>query len=502
MAPRKPRLSPTERALRAIQRMSAGTAAGQVESASPARRQPDPRITQSQPAGGAGPWAATRIVAASDSAHPESADYVCDGTADQVEINSAIASLPARGGRVLLLEGTFTVSDSVVVGQDFVTLQGQASGYDGPTTSAVLGAVTRIKVAAGTNATFPIIWDGHLSSAPPHADNTNTYTTFGPAVLGVTIRDLCVFGDFLNQTESTSAYNHGLQFIGGECVIDNVAVEHCTGAGIVLMPNSEFSGIRNCYVFENLVDGIVFKHSDVGGFITNNFVIFNGYDQGAAYGDPIGSGVIVSNADSDCIIADNYITDNGGNGLLCLNSNQGLIVGNVLEGNGYGINADEADFLEFANLKLSRCARMSVLGNIIYNGGGGLIIEAGGYTGEVNYFTVVGNEIADNFGHGILLDEVSTSRISDNMVVRNAAQNRFSATTFDAIRVQGDSFELSIHGNVVRRWLTDAGTYGINLDASTHDNWIVMNDLRTSGWTASYNDSGTSNDDTSAGNLI
>ena len=51
--------------------------------------------------------AATFIVAASDSLHKERADYVCDGVDDQVEIQAAIDVLPAGGGTVVLLDGTF-----------------------------------------------------------------------------------------------------------------------------------------------------------------------------------------------------------------------------------------------------------------------------------------------------------------------------------------------------------------------------------------------------------
>jgi hypothetical protein len=50
---------------------------------------------------------ATVIVAASNSKSTTAADYVCDGLADEVQIESAIADLPSGGGRVLLLEGTY-----------------------------------------------------------------------------------------------------------------------------------------------------------------------------------------------------------------------------------------------------------------------------------------------------------------------------------------------------------------------------------------------------------
>jgi len=56
---------------------------------------------------------ATKIVAASDTPNRNArADYVCDGTNDQVEIQNAIWSLPAQGGIIYLLEGTYYIGST------------------------------------------------------------------------------------------------------------------------------------------------------------------------------------------------------------------------------------------------------------------------------------------------------------------------------------------------------------------------------------------------------
>src|SRR5690606_37350417 len=52
---------------------------------------------------------ATYIVAASDSVNKDKADYVADGTNDEVEIQAALDALPSTGGLVYLLEGTYVV---------------------------------------------------------------------------------------------------------------------------------------------------------------------------------------------------------------------------------------------------------------------------------------------------------------------------------------------------------------------------------------------------------
>jgi len=55
-------------------------------------------------------------IAATDATVVEkaAADYQCDGTADQVEINAAIASLDAVGGTIQLSSGTFDLAASIV----------------------------------------------------------------------------------------------------------------------------------------------------------------------------------------------------------------------------------------------------------------------------------------------------------------------------------------------------------------------------------------------------
>lgn len=57
----------------------------------------------------------TLAVAADDAsdASKERADYVCDGTEDDVQIQAAIDALPSGGGLVTLSEGTFNIATSI-----------------------------------------------------------------------------------------------------------------------------------------------------------------------------------------------------------------------------------------------------------------------------------------------------------------------------------------------------------------------------------------------------
>ena len=84
---------------------------------------------------GGGGYSATYTVAASDASASAqaNADFVCDGTNDEVQINAALAacetlsggSSGAAGGRVLLSEGTFYIGATAITGATSSTLQGQ-----------------------------------------------------------------------------------------------------------------------------------------------------------------------------------------------------------------------------------------------------------------------------------------------------------------------------------------------------------------------------------------
>ncbi len=71
------------------------------------------------------PRGAAVVVAAHNSSprNPGQVDYLCDGIADQVEIQGAIDSLPSEGGKVILLEGDFDISRAITL-RNRVNLEG------------------------------------------------------------------------------------------------------------------------------------------------------------------------------------------------------------------------------------------------------------------------------------------------------------------------------------------------------------------------------------------
>jgi parallel beta-helix repeat protein len=293
-------------------------------------------------AGGGGKRTATRIVAASDSLDKTGADYVCDGTADQEEINQAINDLPTFGGRVLLLEGTYNISSPITILKNNVTLEGQGAG-------------TKLFLVNGANCDVIRVGNG------------------GTALQGVKIANLKIDGNKNNQSSSC----YGIFFYGysggliTQSSVENCIINNFNYYGIVLAFSNNNIIIRNqlslnfvgaiylseaCYntITGNQVNsngGIgIYLNSSRNNTITGNQVNSN-FSQGiyivnSHYNTITGNQVnsnysqgIYLSAAFDNIVTENYIKSNNSDGIRLESADSNIIIGNRCQGNsGYGIN--------------------------------------------------------------------------------------------------------------------------------------------------------------------
>ena len=89
-------------------------------------------------------------------------DYLCDGTADDVEIQAAINALPEDGGEVVLLDGDYNTS-AVITLKSHTTLSGGANTSIIQTNSAADGIIVMSDcVAQNLN-----LYCGAKAKAPP-----------------------------------------------------------------------------------------------------------------------------------------------------------------------------------------------------------------------------------------------------------------------------------------------------------------------------------------------
>ncbi|MBA5941955.1 MAG: right-handed parallel beta-helix repeat-containing protein [Methanophagales archaeon] len=120
----------------------------------------------------------TIIVAASDSTifDKEQADFVADGIDDQVTIQAAIDALPACGGKVFLMSGTFNISATIYLRSNMI-IEGE-----GPT--SIIRLKDGIITVPGKDGLLKLI----------HSPGTSTYS-----INNIHIRNFTIDGNYRGQ---------------------------------------------------------------------------------------------------------------------------------------------------------------------------------------------------------------------------------------------------------------------------------------------------------------
>ena len=145
----------------------------------------------------------TLVVAANGSSESSKAqaDYTGDGVADDVQIQAALDALPATGGRIVLMEGTYTLIATIIRAIDDVTFVGQGQStllnLDGGTTLIDAGVrdgwiiqnlatdAGWLDIATATNSAIVNCWDaGTLTSDPAGGGGSGGLYGINVEVLG------------------------------------------------------------------------------------------------------------------------------------------------------------------------------------------------------------------------------------------------------------------------------------------------------------------------------
>lgn len=166
------------------------------------------------------------------------ADYVCDGNSDDVDIQAAIASLPVRGGMVLLSIGRFFLSATVTINGKFgIVLAGVswAGGVNNNSTQASYGSC--LMVDSNTSITGPLI----------SIDNSSAFCS---------LRDLKVD---IDHTKQSGSNGHGISQAGYGTLMDRIWVEGALHSGFYFTAgaNNAYANCRNLIASNNTDDGIL-----------------------------------------------------------------------------------------------------------------------------------------------------------------------------------------------------------------------------------------------------
>lgn len=321
----------------------------------------------------------TFVVAANDSLHKNEADYVCDGTDDQVEIQAAIDALPAgagaTGGTVQLSQGRFYISDTIVIDKN-MRLTGTGSFL-----STVIELVNNI-------------------------NQTMIETDVTTILTGLIVTNLTLNGNKANQTAG-----HGIDLQGAVgsfgAVVENVEVFEIKEDGIVV-------NIPCSWIIDNYINGCDSRGIDISGpayspNICTNFIQSCGTE---GIQSVTAEAKIIANNIWDCqmgislwlasytYVLGNELTDNRYHGLAIAGGKKNIIIGNMAFRNSQGGAGT------FHGIKLSSAAGQEPEGTLIQGNqtfdpqgiktqGYGIYIAAG------DYHSIIGNNVRGNLTGGI-----------------------------------------------------------------------------------------------------
>lgn len=392
---------------------------------------------------------ATLVVAASDSSAKSKAqaDYVCDGTDDQVEINAAIRSLPLisnfltniYGGEIVLLEGKYNISAPIQIDRN-VHIRGISSES------------TVLYLADGANC--------NIIEFIETVDND-------PKALNI-LEKLLIYGNRTNQT-ATGLY--GVYQVAGNSAIDirffDIWFDSIKGGAAISLGKYWNHHIEWC-TFEHLTGSCIETRLSTPNapnsmHIHHNFVtdvdnFISVYGSGAGASNCNVTNNILTNIHKDAVqIAGDYF-------VFCDN----LVLSNYIEADTYSainINTDT----------YTRAPVMIEIENNIFNIGGstntgkhllhlygtygvnGLTFrnnQCNGYgttcgifgetTGRVDNFMITGNSI-DCVGVGIQLASTYRTKVLNNIFIHTSNSLVVNSNNL-SMRIQGNDLGSAISG--------------------------------------------------------
>ena len=308
----------------------------------------------------------TIVVASSDSA--DIANFYCDGTSDEDEINAAINYLAALGGgTVQLTTGTFYIDGKIVMKSN-VRLAGQGNNTiiekncDDYGIEALGGA--------GTELTGIVLRDFKITR---NAADTNNKEL---------IKFYYTDNSCIEQVFCYNAYNQAiiLTFADKNKIRNNYVVTTTTLRGISLV-DSNYNTISDNYI-DGANDSGIYIYDSIKNTINGNTCTGNGTD-----------GIYVGGNQN--LITGNTCEGNSDEGITLIGGNYNTVTGNTCCNN----TNDGIDLGETADYN-------TVSGNTCYNNGHGIYINGADL-----------NEITGNNCNGNTTDGIRVDINSDNNVI-------------------------------------------------------------------------------------
>ena len=337
------------------------------------------------------------ITIAAHNSRGKNADFTCTGTNDQAIINNAIDSLPATGGKILLLDGEFNLSRDAgggsirILNRNNITIEG-------------MGACTVLNRKFSESS-----YNFGLITVRGQSDNDITY---GNTIKNLRINgNLSTFGGSLNfgieimrsagntvsgviiEAEQTAIHLRGKENIVTNCVFRN------NDSGVIMMSNVNDANSDNK---RNTVSNSTFYGNDGNG-IRLEGTQYNNIVGNICFGNNRGIHLGTSSSNN---VAANVCRGNRNAGIQLTTSRENAINGNTCEGNaGGGISLSHGS--DNNAITGNMCARNTIWVELAFGGN--------------SENAITGNSCAHNVTGIELKDGSNRNLIAVNNLVRNNA---------------------------------------------------------------------------------
>jgi len=342
---------------------------------------------------GAGPKTiASQFVASSTSPNSAGADFVCDGTSDQVEIQSAINALAATGGAVYLSEGAFNISGSINI--------------------------------TGTNPNITIVGAGKGTILNVVTAGVNVFDV-GSQVSGIIIEQLCIDGN--------STAGAGIRFTRvTDSAIDNVWIQDIAD-GVRLrsssnntLTNSHF--VNSCIYLEESTAGVftqfnAISNNSLQGSASNALILVYKANNNIISGNNVqqntsAAGILVQNGGNNIII-DNNIYNNSQEGIFLTSASaSGVARFTVISGNSIWGNQRAGIRLDRGNVAWPGARDNLISSNSIYNNGAGGAYDGINLAADNDRNLIAFNRLEDSSGTGYGIN-IAAATSEENYLVEN-----------------------------------------------------------------------------------
>lgn len=325
-------------------------------------------------------------------------DYLCDGTADQVEINAAIQALQAAGGEVAILDGTYNITAPITINKTNVTLSGNGN-------ATVLKRMWN--AASETDGVIAVDTQKNYSHIRSLRIDGTSQSFIGVNCAGIVTKvcDNCVITEsiFENCVKGVRLFGYDAGIASHRNVVTkNVFLNCATGVDVIGQANTVSMNIFS---------------SATGG---------TGVALGRGYGNSVdgntfrnGSYGVTANTNYENAITGNTFYNNSMAAMYLASSNGNTIAGNTAKSNKDG-------------LLMNGSSNNSITGNTILNNS-----NAGIYMAGSNHRNaVLGNVVNDNT-YGIFMTESNNNNISCNTVIRGTGLPTDYTGTQTSIQLSG-----------------------------------------------------------------